>query len=36
LNGTLLATSDGVAISDEAKLEIEAVGAAEVMLFDLN
>jgi len=36
LNGTPLATSDGAAISDEAKLEIEAQGAAEVMLFDLN
>ena len=36
LNGTPLATSDGAAISDEARLEIEAVGEAEVMLFDLN
>lgn len=36
LNGQPLATSDGVAVSDETRLMIEASTDAEVMLFDLN
>lgn len=36
LNGQLLATSDGAAVSDETDLEIVASEAAEVMLFDLG
>lgn len=36
LNGQPLATSDGVAVSDETRLTIEASTDAEVMLFDLN
>lgn len=36
LNGQPLATSDGVAVSDEPRLTIEASTDAEVMLFDLN
>lgn len=35
LNEQALATSDGVAISDERSLHIRAAGPAEVMLFDL-
>lgn len=35
LNGSLLATSDGAAVSNESSLQIEAVGSAELMLFDL-
>lgn len=35
LNGETLNTSDGAAVSDEAGLRIEAVEAAEIMLFDL-
>jgi len=35
LNGVALQTSDGVAVSDETKLEIQATTDAEVMLFDL-
>jgi redox-sensitive bicupin YhaK (pirin superfamily) len=35
LNGVHLETSDGAAVSDETQLTIEAVGPAEVMLFDL-
>jgi redox-sensitive bicupin YhaK (pirin superfamily) len=35
LNGQALGTSDGVAVSDEKLLTIEAVGEAEIMLFDL-
>jgi len=35
LNGAQLATSDGVAISDETRLSLEAPEPAEVMLFDL-
>ncbi|WP_437227937.1 pirin family protein [Planctomicrobium sp. SH661] len=36
LNGQLLQTSDGAAVSDESRLEIVADDAAEIMLFDLN
>jgi len=36
LNGELLETSDGAAISDELELQIVATSDAEVMLFDLN
>lgn len=36
LNGQPLVTSDGVAVSDETRLTIEASTDAEVMLFDLN
>ncbi|MFN7679473.1 MAG: pirin family protein, partial [Planctomyces sp.] len=36
LNGVLLGTSDGAAVSEERELMIEAEGAAEVMLFDLG
>ncbi|MFN9081155.1 MAG: pirin family protein [Planctomyces sp.] len=36
LNGVLLGTSDGAAVSEERELTIEAEGAAEVMLFDLG
>ena len=35
LNGAVLDTSDGAAISDETKLSITAMSAAEIMLFDL-
>jgi len=35
LNGVRLETSDGAAVSDEAALQLHAVDAAEVMLFDL-
>lgn len=35
LNGTLLQTSDGVAVSDESQLTIVGEQPAEVMLFDL-
>ena len=35
LNGETLDTSDGAAVSDETGLQIEAVEAAEIMLFDL-
>ena len=35
LNGQLLDTSDGAAISEEQSLEITAVSNAEIMLFDL-
>jgi redox-sensitive bicupin YhaK (pirin superfamily) len=35
LNGVRMETSDGAAVSDETQLKIEAVGPAEVMLFDL-
>jgi quercetin 2,3-dioxygenase len=36
LNGQELQTSDGAAVSDESLLTLQANGAAEVMLFDLN
>ncbi|TWT39375.1 pirin family protein [Blastopirellula retiformator] len=36
LNGTLLETSDGAAISQEAALKITAADRAEVMLFEMN
>jgi redox-sensitive bicupin YhaK (pirin superfamily) len=35
LNGQLLDTSDGAAVSDEAALNLQAAGHAEIMLFDL-
>ena len=35
LNGQSLNTSDGVAVSDERRLTIQAASDAEVMLFDL-
>lgn len=35
LNGESLQTSDGAAVSDEPKLEIQATTDAEIMLFDL-
>lgn len=35
LNGELLHTSDGAAVSSETMLDIAAIGDAEVMLFDL-
>lgn len=35
LNGEALQASDGVAITDESMLTIEAVSAAEILLFDL-
>jgi redox-sensitive bicupin YhaK (pirin superfamily) len=35
VNGELLATSDGAAVSGEPELRIRATGDAEVMLFDL-
>jgi redox-sensitive bicupin YhaK (pirin superfamily) len=35
VNGTALAASDGVAVSNEGKLAVRAVTDAEVMLFDL-
>jgi redox-sensitive bicupin YhaK (pirin superfamily) len=35
LNGQLLDTSDGAAVSDETRLSIRAKKPAEVMLFDL-
>lgn len=35
VNGTPLAISDGVAISDESNLRIEALSAADVLMFDL-
>jgi len=35
LNATALAPSDGAAVSDEAKLTIQATDDAEIMLFDL-
>jgi redox-sensitive bicupin YhaK (pirin superfamily) len=35
LNGATLQTSDGVAISDESLLTIEAASAGEILLFDL-
>jgi quercetin 2,3-dioxygenase len=35
VDGTRLDTSDGVAVSDEKQLTIEADGDAEIMLFDL-
>jgi redox-sensitive bicupin YhaK (pirin superfamily) len=34
-NGTKLAAGDGLAASDEPKLEIRAIEDAEVLLFDL-
>jgi redox-sensitive bicupin YhaK (pirin superfamily) len=34
-NGVRLETSDGAAVSEETSLRLRAVGAAEVMLFDL-
>ena len=36
LNGTLLAAGDGVAVSQESKLELAGNGKAQVLLFDLN
>lgn len=35
LNGQAMQTSDGAAVSDEAKLTIDATSNAEIMLFDL-
>jgi redox-sensitive bicupin YhaK (pirin superfamily) len=35
-NGVALAAGDGVAVSDEARLEVAGLEEAEVMLFDLN
>ncbi len=35
VNGTLLETSDGLALSDETSLTIVGERSAEVMLFDL-
>lgn len=35
LNGQTMQTSDGAAISDESRLEIQATTKAEIMLFDL-
>jgi redox-sensitive bicupin YhaK (pirin superfamily) len=35
LNGQTMQTSDGAAISDEPRLEIQATTKAEIMLFDL-
>jgi len=35
LNGEPLATSDGVAISDETELTVQSTAEAEIMLFDL-
>ncbi len=35
VNGVRLATGDGAAISDEARVDVGADGAAEVLLFDL-
>jgi redox-sensitive bicupin YhaK (pirin superfamily) len=35
LNGQLLSTSDGAAVSDERLLKIKAEEEAEIMLFDL-
>jgi quercetin 2,3-dioxygenase len=35
LNGTVLQTSDGAAVSDEHTLDIHATSNAEIMLFDL-
>ena len=35
VNGTLLETSDGAAISEEAKIDIRAETNSEIMLFDL-
>ena len=36
VNGTALATGDGAAVSDEARVAIRATEAAEVLLFDLG
>jgi len=36
LNGTPLAAGDGVAVSQETKLELAGKGNAQVLLFDLN
>ena len=36
LNGKPLAAGDGVAVSDESKLELVGKGKAQVLLFDLN
>ena len=36
LNGKPLAAGDGVAVSDEPKLELAGKGKAQVLLFDLN
>ena len=36
LNGSQLATGDGVAVSQESKLELVGSGKAQVLLFDLN
>jgi redox-sensitive bicupin YhaK (pirin superfamily) len=35
INGKALSAGDGVALSDEARVEIEGVAAAEVLVFDL-
>jgi redox-sensitive bicupin YhaK (pirin superfamily) len=35
INGTALGAGDGVALSDEARVEIEGVAVAEVLVFDL-
>ena len=35
VDGQVLRTSDGAAVSDEPSLRLEAVETAEVMLFDL-
>ena len=36
LNGKLLTAGDGVAVSEESKLELAGPGKAQVLLFDLN
>ena len=36
LNGKRLAAGDGVAVSEESKLELAGKGKAQVLLFDLN
>jgi len=36
LNGELLETSDGAAVSDEPEVEMAATEAAEILLFDLT
>mgnify|MGYP000897094692 FL=1 len=36
LNGTKLNAGDAVAVSEEAKLQLKAIGKSQVLLFDLN
>ena len=36
VNGQLLATGDGVTVTDEDQLNLEGVESAEILLFDLN